>query len=130
MALTDKIDDLATAIATEVKRNRTFINGNSLTLDSLQTTAKSSLVAAINEVKITADSAAGGGTSIDDDNVREDATYSSSKIEERLGEVEDQIPTLTDLIDDDAASSSAVYSSSKTDAQIAAAIADLFDQAP
>src|SRR5690606_9555933 len=130
MALTDKIDDLAIAVATEVKRNRTWINGNMADLSGLNTTNKNNLVAAINEVKTTADSAAGGGTSIDDENVREDATYSSSKIEERLGEVEGQIPTLTDLIDDDEASSSAVYSSSKTDAQIAAAIADLFDQAP
>src|SRR5690606_36782127 len=87
-------------------------------------------VAATNKVKATADSAAGGGTSIDDDNVREDATYSSSKIEERLGEVEDQIPALTNLIDDETPSSSSVYSSSQTNSAIAAATADLFDQAP
>src|SRR5690606_4956307 len=130
MALTDKIDDLAIAVATEVKRNRTWINGNMADLSGLNTTNKNNLVAAINEVKTTADSAAGGGTSIDDDNVREDATYSSSKIEERLGEVEDQIPTLTDLIDDTTASGTTVYSSTKTDARIAEEIADLFSTAP
>lgn len=79
MSLATNVSDLATVVSTEVKRNRTFINGNVLNLDSLDTTAKSNLVLAINEVKGVADAAAGGGVSIDDTQVRLDATWSSDK---------------------------------------------------
>src|SRR5690606_4021048 len=125
MALTDKIDDLAIAIATEGKRNRTFINGNVLNLQDLHTADKSSLVAAINEI---ADGGAGAGDLIDDDEASNSKTYSSNKIEALLSALD--IPELTDLIDDETPSSSTVYSSSQTNSAIAAAIADLFDQAP
>ena len=48
--LQTRLQDLATRIATEVKALRTLINGNAADLTALTTTAKSNLVAAINEV--------------------------------------------------------------------------------
>ncbi len=50
MSLSANIQDLATRISTEVKALRTLINGNAVDLSALTTTAKTNLVAAINEV--------------------------------------------------------------------------------
>ncbi|WP_374274418.1 hypothetical protein [Brevundimonas sp.] len=47
--LVTRIQDLATRIATENKSLRTLLNGNLADLSSLSTTAKTSLVAALNE---------------------------------------------------------------------------------
>lgn len=84
MSLATNVSDGFTAVGTEVKRTRTWINGNAADLSALTTTAKSDLVAAVNEVKITADAAAGGGIAIDDTQARADATWSSSKIDTEL----------------------------------------------
>lgn len=52
MALQDRLTDLATAVATDIKQLRTWITGSSSgNLTGLTTTDKSSLVGAINEVK-------------------------------------------------------------------------------
>jgi hypothetical protein len=51
MSLATRVTDLATRTASEAKALRTLINGNVADLSALQTTAKSSLVAAINELK-------------------------------------------------------------------------------
>lgn len=52
MSLQTRIGDLVVAIATDYKQLRTWITGSSSgSLDALTTTAKSDLVAAINEVK-------------------------------------------------------------------------------
>ena len=65
MSLQTRISDLITAIGTDYKQLRTWITGSSTgTLASLNTTDKTNLVSALNEVKSTAD-AAGGGTSVD-----------------------------------------------------------------
>lgn len=50
MALTTNIQNLATRIATEMKSLRMLINGNASDLSALNTTNKTNLVAAINEV--------------------------------------------------------------------------------
>lgn len=64
MSLVVQLQDLATRIATEVKSLRTLINGNVADLSSLDTTATSNLVAAINEVYALAGT---GGAAILDD---------------------------------------------------------------
>lgn len=82
MSLATNISDVVTSIATKIKELRTWVNGNDGTGVSRLDTASTNLVDAINEVKLTADSAAGGGVAIDDDNVSTTTTYSSDKIED------------------------------------------------
>lgn len=66
MSLQTRLSDLITAIGTDYKQLRTWITGSTTgTLATLNTTDKTSLVAAVNEVKSTAD-AAGGGSSTPD----------------------------------------------------------------
>ena len=48
--LASRITDLATRIATECKSLRTLLNGNAADLSALTTTAKTNLVAAVNEI--------------------------------------------------------------------------------
>lgn len=81
--LETRLRDLATRIATECKAIRTLVNGNAADLASLTTTAKTNLVAALNEVKAIAD-AAGGGSEIDDGATAADSTWSSTKITEEV----------------------------------------------
>ncbi len=57
-----RIKDLATRIGTECKSLRTLINGNATDLSSLTTTAKSSLLAAINELDAAIDNVANAQT--------------------------------------------------------------------
>jgi phosphopantothenoylcysteine synthetase/decarboxylase len=75
MSLATNLQSLATRMATECKALRTLINGNLADLSALTTTAKTSLVAAINEVK-----AAQGSSVIDDATTGTLKTWSSSKI--------------------------------------------------
>jgi hypothetical protein len=63
MSLATNITDLATRVATEAKALRTLINGNATDLSSLTTTAKTNLVAAINELD--AAIGASGATDLD-----------------------------------------------------------------
>ena len=74
--------NLATRLATESKALRTLVNGNTANLSSLTTTAKSNLVAALNELKSTIDSlaAAGGATINDAATASTTQTYSITKI--------------------------------------------------
>lgn len=61
MSLQTRLSDLITAIGTDYKQLRTWMTGSGTgSLAGLNTTDKASLVAAINEVKTTAD--AGGGS--------------------------------------------------------------------
>ena len=76
--LAQRITDLATRIATECKALRTLLNGNAADLSALTTTAKSNLVAALNEVRALA--ASGSGAQIDDGATAAGTTWSSSKI--------------------------------------------------
>lgn len=76
-----RLQDLATRIATECKALRTLINGNAADLTALTTTAKTNLVAAINEVKSIADAASGsGGATINDAATDTTETWSSQKV--------------------------------------------------
>ena len=77
-----RLQDLATRIATEVKALRTLLNGNAADNSALITTAKTNLVAAINEVKAQANSlAASGGATINDASSSSTTqTYSIDKI--------------------------------------------------
>lgn len=79
--LATRIQNLATRIATECKALRTLINGNTLDLSALTTTAKTSLVAALNELDadIAALSASQGAT-IADGSTGGATTWSSTKI--------------------------------------------------
>jgi hypothetical protein len=80
MSLVTRLTDLTTRIATEIKSLRVLINGNAADLSSLTTTAKSNLVAAINEVKGVADAASGsGGAEINDATTSGSTVWSSSK---------------------------------------------------
>lgn len=83
MSLANRLSDLATRIATEIKSVRTLVNGNAADLTSLNTTAKANLVVALNEVLAAAGSANNNANSrakIDDANAASTTTYSSNKI--------------------------------------------------
>lgn len=83
-----RLSDLATRISTEVKALRTLLNGNAADNSALITTAKTNLVAAINEVKTQANSlAASGGATINDAATTSTSqTYSISKIVTSIAE--------------------------------------------
>lgn len=80
MSLATNIQTLATAIGTDIKQVRTWTNGNAADLTGLSTTTKTSLLAAINEVKAQADALAGAGTvAINDTTASTTSVYSSTK---------------------------------------------------
>lgn len=80
--LSTRIQDLATRIATECKSMRTLINGNATDLSALTTTAKSNLVAAVNELKAGLEaSQLAAGAQIDDSEINSTSkTWSVNKI--------------------------------------------------
>lgn len=85
MSLASNVSTLATRVATECKSIRTLINGNSADLSSLTTTAKTSLVAALNELKSLVDAAsAAAGATIDDGTTAAGTTWSSTKISAQI----------------------------------------------
>lgn len=81
MSLSTNVTNLATRVATEAKALRTLINGNAADLAALTTTAKSNLVAAINELQ--SEIAASSG--INDATTTTTSTWSSSKINTEIG---------------------------------------------
>ena len=85
--LQTNLTNLATRIGTELKAHRTLINGNAADLSSLTTTAKSNLVAAINELQ----AAVASATEINDASTGTAATWSASKIVEELGDLKTEI---------------------------------------
>jgi hypothetical protein len=80
MSLATNVSNLATAIATEMKSHKTLINGNAADLSALTTTAKTNLVAAVNEVKASVSGAAG----INDTTPSTSSTYSSTKTDSQI----------------------------------------------
>lgn len=85
MSLTTRIGDLALETATHAKALKTLLNGNAADLSSLTTTAKSNLVAALNELKADLSNLEGqlsASTSINDAAAANSTTetYSVSKI--------------------------------------------------
>lgn len=81
-----RLQDLATAIGTDVKTLRTFLTGSpSGTLNALATTAKDSIVAALNEVRTLAvEAGSSGGAQIADAAPAVGTVYSSQKTEDRI----------------------------------------------
>ena len=77
--LATRITDLATRLATECKSIRTLVNGNAADLSSLTTTQKTSLVAAINELKTAIDNS-GSSITISDSTSSTTEVWSSSKV--------------------------------------------------
>lgn len=113
--VTTNVENLATRLGTEFKTAYTRLGD----LQALDTTARASLVVAVNEVKATADAAAGGGVSIDDGQVRSDATWSSTKTRSEIDTAVSNVTVdLTDLIDDTTTSTSSVFSSTRTQSEI------------
>jgi hypothetical protein len=84
MSLSTNVSDLATRVATECKALRTLINGNAADLSGLATTVKSSLVAAVNELKGALD-AVGTPATINDAATNGTQTWSSNKITGEIG---------------------------------------------
>lgn len=73
--LEQNLADLTTRISTEMKQLHVFINGNAADLSGLTTTAKSNLVAALNELK----AAIAGASGINDAALSTSTSYSSQK---------------------------------------------------
>lgn len=81
MSLIVNFQNAVTRIATEIKAHKVLINGNAADLSALSTTAKSNLVAAINELQTGLVALAGSqGASINDAGTGTGATWSASKI--------------------------------------------------
>ncbi len=79
--LAQRLQDLAVQIGTDVKALRTLINGNAADLSGLATTAKSNLVAALNEVRqLALDAAAEAGAQINDAATNATDAWSSQKV--------------------------------------------------
>lgn len=127
MAATDlviesQLDSLTTTIASSVKTNATALGARLAeigVIGDLDTTA-TDLVEAVNEVKITADAAAGGGTAINDAVTNTTDAWSSSKIDEEItaaiNAVLDGAPAALDTLNELAAAigDNASYASSVT----------------
>lgn len=87
MSLQNRLTDLTTRIATEIKAIRTLINGNMSDLSALTTTAKGNLVAALNELKADVDAAASsGGAAINDTGTSTASVWSSTRTSEAISE--------------------------------------------
>jgi hypothetical protein len=81
--LQDRLTDLATRIATEIKAVRTLLNGNAADLSALNTAAKANLVAAVNElyaIAQAAQTAANAAAVIDDTATDTTHAWSAHKI--------------------------------------------------
>jgi hypothetical protein len=106
--LATRLSDLATRIATECKGLRTLINGNAADLSALTTTAKTNLVAAMNELKTGLDAVTGSAAVIDDASTSSTTkTYSVTKIRDlvstSISALTTGAPTALDTLDELAA---------------------------
>lgn len=107
--LVTRIGDLATRIATENKSIRTLVNGNMPNLSSLNTTSKSSLVSALNEVLALANQAVSAAGATIDDTATDSTTktYSVTKIRDLVSTSINALtagaPTALDTLDELAA---------------------------
>ena len=122
MSLQTRLDALITRMGTEFKAVRVLISGSGTgDVSGLNTTA-TDLVAAVNEVKVTADAAAGGGVAINDAVTNLTDAWSSQKIDTEIttsigaliGGAPGALDTLNELaaaMADDAAFSSTVTNS-------------------
>ena len=85
-----RITNLATRVATEIKSVKTLVNGNAADLSALTTTQKTSLVAAINELKNAVDNA-GSSITISDSTSSTTQVWSSSKIASEIQAAKDAL---------------------------------------
>ena len=85
-----RITDLATRVATEIKSVKTLVNGNAADLSALTTTQKTSLVAAINELKNAVDNV-GSSITISDSTSSTTQVWSSSKIASEIQAAKDAL---------------------------------------
>lgn len=83
MSLSTNVSNLATRVATEIKAVRTLVNGNAANLSALTTTAKTNLVAAINELDAALD-AIDLTDLISDTTTATTTTWSSTKIDSAI----------------------------------------------
>ena len=83
MSLITRVNDLAIRVATEIKANKVLLNGNAADLSALTTTAKTNLVAALNELKA-AITAIGTPATINDAATNTTQTWSSNKIDTQI----------------------------------------------
>ena len=88
--LATRITDLATRLATECKSIRTLLNGNAADLSSLTTTQKTSLVAAINELKTAIDNS-GPSITISDSTSSTTEVWSSSKVSSAIAQAKSDL---------------------------------------
>lgn len=97
VAMSVRVNDLANATGGQLKALRTLINGNLADLSTLNTTAKGSLIAAINEIdaELQSIAAAGGATINDASSASTTQTYSITKI---INYVTDAIASVKDEI--------------------------------
>lgn len=106
MSLSTNVTNLATRVATEIKAVRTLVNGNAADLSALDTTAKTSLVAAINELN-TAILAIDLTDLISDGTTATTTTWSSTKItsaiDAAVADLVDGAPGLLDTLNELAA---------------------------
>lgn len=136
MSFPTNISTVMTRIGTEFKAIRTLIAGTGTgDVSGLNTTA-TDLVAAVNEVKVTADAAAGGGVAINDAATNLTETWSSSKInsdiQAAVSALIDGAPGALDTLNELAAAinDNASYAASVTSALAAKAnTADVYTQA-
>jgi hypothetical protein len=110
MSLASNVSSLATRIATEVKSLRTLINGNAADLSGLNTTSKTSVVSAINEVNTALGNIDVSGqvaALIDDTATATTTVWSSSKTNTAIGAavaaVVDAAPAALDTLNELAA---------------------------
>lgn len=109
MSLNTKISDLALDISTSIKSLRVLINQNQPSLSALNTTAKTNLVSAINELKASIDGvAASAGAAINDaSNSSTTQTWSIDNITLKIGDavsaLVDSSPTTLDTLNELAA---------------------------
>jgi hypothetical protein len=141
MSLATNVTNLATRVATEVKSIRTLVNGNVAGLSALDTTAKTNLVAAINE--LVADIAAvetdlanyASATDTAIDGVQGDISTINTTLTglaNDLAALETDLANidLTALISDTTTGTSTTWSSTKIDSEIGAAVDALVAGAP
>ena len=142
MSLSTNVSNLATRIATEVKAIRTLVNGNVADLSALDTTAKSNLVLAINELKTALDTAASDISALESADVTlgQDisavdakvgilsllSTTDKTDLVSAINELQAEINTidLTGLISDSTTATNTTWSSSKISTEVNAAEAD------
>lgn len=138
MSLATNITNLATRVATEVKGIRTLLNGNLADLSALDTTAKTHLVAAINELVGNLDALNTELTSFESTantnfgNIASDLSTIASDITALQNDLAnlDVSGQVQALINDTATATNSVWSSSKTSSAISSAVAALVDGAP